>query len=211
MMKRNLLFLSLFVLLSAGVIYGQPATGQAKANAYDEVLAKLTGGDTSIDFKALRFAFAEKVGTNPVDMKSETDMVKALNDKNFKEAAKISESIQKMAYVDMNSHVIAAMAYKGLGDMKKSKFHEAVYIGLVNSILNGGDGNSTKTAYEVISVAEEYVLLNALELKRGTQAVLEENGHKYDVLTVTDKATNETQKVYFNIDRVWKGYEKVPK
>lgn len=39
----------------------------------------------------------------------------------------------------------------------------------------------------VISVAEEFALLDALDLKR---------------LTVTDKKTNETSKVYFNTDLV---------
>jgi hypothetical protein len=92
------------------------------------------------------------------------------------------------------------MAHGALGDAKKAKFHEAVYLGLINSIINGSDGNSTKTAYVVISMLEVPVVLNALDLKRTSQEMIEEGGHKYGVVVATDKNTAETSKVYFNID-----------
>ncbi|CAN5274303.1 hypothetical protein BH20ACI2_BH20ACI2_00980 [soil metagenome] len=176
------------------------------SKAYDELLSKVIRGDLTIDFKAFRHASVGRPNnaTGAADAKAYIAMVKALNDKNFKEAVRIASEIQKTNFVDMNSHVVASMAYQGLGDAKKSKFHEGVYLGLINSILNGGDGNSTKTAYIVISIAEEFALLDALDLKRTSHSAITEDGRKYDVLTVTDKKTNETSKVYFNTDLVVK-------
>lgn len=171
---------------------------------FDTLLAKVKGGDMTVDFKALRFAFADKTATEArtADPKLQAQMLSLLNEKKFKDVIKIAEAIHKTTFVDMNSHVMAAMAYQGLGDAKMAKFHTGVYLGLVNSILKDGDGNTPKTAYHVISIAEEYVLLNALELKRGTQTVESADGHKFHVLTANDKATNEAVKIYFNLDKV---------
>ena len=82
---------------------------------------------------------------------------------------------------------------------------------LVNSILKDADGNSPKTAYVVISIAEEYVLLNALELKRTAQTAETSDGHNFHVLTAIDKASNESVKVYFNVDKIPLTMSAVPK
>lgn len=176
----------------------------AQSGDYEALLAKVKGGDMTVDFKVLRFAFAEKNATEArtADPKLQAQMLSLLNEKKFKDVVKIAEGIHKTAFVDMNSHIMASMAYRGLADAKNAKFHEGVYLGLVNSILKDGDGNSAKTAYHVISIAEEYVLLNALELKRGTSVVEAIDGHNYHVLTANDKTTNEAVKIYFNLDKV---------
>jgi len=180
-----------------------------KASVYNDLLSKVKDGNMTVDFKALRFAFAEQ-GPAPFDPKAQGGMTKALNDKNYKEAAKLAETIQKANFVDMNSHVVAAMAHDALGDAKKAKFHEAVYLGLINSIINRADGNSTKTAYVVVSLLEVPVVLNALDLKRTSQEMIEEGGHKYAVVVATDKNNAETSKVYFNIDLAAKGMPPPP-
>ena len=186
------------------VAYAQTVAvaGGHKDADYDALLEKVKKGDVAIDFKALRFGFAKKhhEGTGSVDIKAQADMIKAFNEKKYKDAIKIAEGIQKIAFVDMSSHVIAAMSYQGLGDAKKAKYHESIYLGLVNSILSGADGNSIKTAYVVISPAEEYVLLNALELTRGTRELITEDGHSYSIQTATDKTSNQQVKIYFNTD-----------
>src|SRR5688572_13069396 len=180
-----------------------------KSALYNDLLSKVKGGDMTVDFKAMRFAFAEQ-GPAPFDPKVQGGMAKAMNDKNYKEAAKLAETIQKESFVDMNSHIVAAMSHGALGDAKKAKFHEAVYLGLINSIINGSDGNSTKTAYVVISMLEVPVVLNALDLKRTSQETIEEGGHKYGVVVATDKNTAESSKVYFNIDLAAKGMPATP-
>lgn len=195
-MKRQMILFLLVAICSAGA--------HAQGANYDQLLTRLKGGDTNIDFQLLRFSFAEKTPPEArvADIKLQTQMAALLNEKKFKDVVKIAESIHKTNFVDMNSHIMAAMAYQGLADAKKSKFHEAVYLGLVNSITKDADGNTPKTAYHVISVAEEYVLLNALELKRGSQAVETVDGSTFHVLTATDPGTNQPVKLYFNIDKV---------
>jgi hypothetical protein len=202
-MKRSFILAFYVVLFSTS----------AFAQSYDEMLGKVKGGDLTIDFKAFRLAYADKTpsGSRSADPKLHAQMFTLLNEKKFKDVINVAEGLQKANFVDMNSHIATAMAYQGLADAKKAKFHEDVYLGLVNSILKGADGNSPKTAYHVISVSEELVLLNALELKPGPQTVETADGHTYHLMTATDKTSNEAVKIYFNIDKLQPTLSSVPK
>lgn len=179
---------------------------------YEDLLNKAKKGETSLDFRALRYAFADitPVEKRTVEPKLHVQMMTLLNEKKFKDVLKISDEIHKTHFVDMNSHVMASLAYQGLRDAKRSKFHEGIYVGLVNSILNNGDGNTAKTAYSVITIAEQFVVLDAIELKRGPHVVEVVDGQTYNVMTATEKASGQAVKVYFNIEKAKTGLAPVP-
>ena len=63
---------------------------------------------------------------------------------------------------------------------------------------------SQSKAFEVISVNEEYGLIRSLGLKPTSQALAENKGHSYDVITVIDPQTNKESQLYFNIDKPFK-------
>lgn len=199
-LRLSLLTILTIAFSLTGFAQGSATGGSVTEESYEQLLAKVKNGG-SADYKALRFAYAKRpdVGNPDAFIKAQAAMLKAYNEKKFKDAIKVAEEIQKTTFVDMNSHVIAAMAYQGLGDAKKAKFHESIYLGLVNSILDGADGNTTKTAYVVISPAEELVLLNALELARGTREIVTEDGSSYSLHTALDKAANQPVKIYFRL------------
>ena len=73
--------------------------------------------------------------------------------------------------------------------------------GLIRTILATGDGKTPETAFAVIAVAEEYAIIGALGLKRGQQALINKDGHSYDLMRVTTK-DGAMERLYFNIDRV---------
>jgi hypothetical protein len=59
-----------------------------------------------------------------------------------------------------------------------------------------------KTAFSVISVREEYMVVNYLGYKAaGSQVLAREEGKTFDKLTVEDPATKKKFDLYFNIDR----------
>lgn len=206
---RNLL-IAVTMTVFAAVSFGQtPANASPQPDKFKEYASKLRAGDAKVDYTALRMssmASDEKDAGQP-DRELRKKMVVAFNAKKYKEAIQLGNDTLKTGLLDSETHMILALAHQHAGNKEKHEFHKNVYLGLVNSILASGDGRSTKTAYVVINVAEEYAVLTALELKRGSQALLNEDGKKFDVLTVQNPQTNESEKVYFNIDNVWKGYE----
>lgn len=206
---RVSLFLTLCLACLTGIHAQKP--DPAKDDAFATMVTKLKAGDTSIDFKALRMSSVDSKAEDAgqPDRDEYQKAVDAYNSKKYKAAISAGEKALQQGYLGIDAHMLIAVAYRESGNNEKFDFHKAVYLGLVNSILAGADGKSAKTAYVVIDVAEEYALLRALGLNRGDQALRTEGGHKYDLLTVTDPKSNQTREVWFNIDEVWKVYDKI--
>ena len=179
----------------------KPAAGPK----YYDLLAKLQGGDTKIDFRALRIAYSatDDASAYGSDRDERQVMNKALSDKKYKDAIKSADKILKTDYVNPYAHAAKAIAYRELGDAAKSEFHKAVYLGLINSIVAGADGKTPETAYVVISTEEEYAVMQALGYQAGGQSLQNSGGHTFDVLRGTDAKTGKPVTVYFNIDIVW--------
>jgi hypothetical protein len=188
------------VVLALGMVICASAQGPS----YDEMVGKVRGGDTSIDFKALRMAFTgTQQFVSGTDAKLRGKLTEAVKSKKPDEITKTIQEMLKSDFVNMNLHILAARTYTAMGDKKKAEFHTNVYLGLINSVIKVTDGETLDKAYEVISEDEENAILNAFELKRSAAESLEQGGHKYHVITATDGA-GASSKIYFNIDKVIK-------
>lgn len=209
-MRNKILTLTVCFLFLTIAAQAQKTTTETSLK-YADYLAKLKDGDTNIDFKAMRLAYTEtnEYSAYGIDSKKRTAMFKALEDKKYKDALKIAEEVLKTNYVEMNAHFIASVSYEELKETSKSEFHKKVFLGLLGSIVKGADGKSAKTAYVVICVPEEYVVLSYLGFTSKGQALASENGSRFDILTAYNEEKKETSKIYFNIDIVFKGYEKI--
>ncbi|MEO8071817.1 MAG: DUF4919 domain-containing protein [Acidobacteriota bacterium] len=219
-MKLKYIILFVFILLMNFVIQAQdesktdkPKETQQKLTAkdYENLVAKLKSGDTSSDYTALRMAFTEtKNYSFQGPKKTEREnFFKSFNEKNYKESLKQAEKFLEKNYVDANAHYVAYNSAKELKDNKKADFHKAVLFGLLNSIKNGNDGLSAKTPFSVITIDEEYTMMNFLGYKHSSQSLQHADGHTFDVFTATNTKTNEAVKLYFNIDVVWAAETKI--
>ena len=213
-LKNKFLMLALcFLTLTFSVAAQNNTTGdKAKAQStYNDLLAKLKGGDTKIDYKALRTSFAEinEYNYDGISKEEREKMFKPFNEKNYKDALKEINKIAEKNYVDANVHYVAYQANKELKDDKNAEFHKAVLIGLLSSIQNGNDGKTAKTAFLPINISEEYNLINFLGLKFESQGTTVEDGHHFDAMSVVNPKTNDKTKLYFNIDKIWEAETKL--
>ena len=220
MTNRNLIVscvLLLALLAGAGTLAAQrPGPGPMmspeppKDPEYVKLLDKAKGGDTTIDFKAFRMAYARSgfPGARSVDPKIRVKLVEAIKAKKYDDIASACQEILKINFLDLTVHAYAASAHMNLKDTKKQDFHEAVYLGLINSIVQGSNGESPKSAYVVVSPDEIFAVLNAYELTKVSSEPLTEGTSRYEVINVTDKATGTPAKVYFNVDMMPKAPER---
>lgn len=225
MTNRNLIVscvLLLALLAGAGTLAAQrPGQGQVpmmspeppKDPEYVKLLDKAKGGDTTIDFKAFRMAYARSgfPGARSVDPKIRLKLIEAIKAKKYDDIASACQEILKVNFLDSTVHAYAASAYMNLKDTKKQDFHEAVYLGLINSIVQGSNGESPKSAYVVVSPDEIFAVLNAYELTKVSSEPLTEGTSRYEVVNVTDKANGAASKVYFNVDMMPKPPERPAK
>lgn len=215
-MERRLsgaLLTLLFTLIS---VYAQTAQDTPKPpdrGKYDVLLEKVKQKDPSVNFTELRHAFYESPLYNPyTPMLTYRPLNAALGQKDYEEALKIAESVLAKNFVELNAHMAAQIAYQETGNTERAQFHKYMADGLLNSIKGSADGNTKETAFEVISINEEYGLIRSLRLRPIKQALVHDKGHSYDAITVVDPQTNQESIIYFNIDKPfnWQNRKKQP-
>lgn len=196
-MWLRILVLIVFCSLASGTAFAQ------EPSTYEELVQRVKKSDQTVDFQQLRFAYAETKLYSPYggDRVGRKAMFAALNAREFEAALKHSEKALETNYLDMNAHFVAFAAQKELGKTDKSDYHKFVFQGLIKSISDSGDGKSPATAFVVISTDEEYVWLNYMGLTVKSQALVEEKGHRYDMMTSINPKTGQTVVYYFNVDK----------
>jgi hypothetical protein len=191
--------LALFSLWIVASVHAQ----EKSKPTYDALLEQVKKSDPKADFLKLRMAFTQTANYNPYDddRKTQDEMTKALDKKEYNKAIELANKVLKEKYVDLKAHSVAERAYKALGKEGQAKFHRTVFDGLIQSILKSGDGKTTATAYVVIATEEEYVVLGELGIRRTRQALMEEKGQKFDRMDGIDQKSKERVTVYFNVTK----------
>ena len=178
----------------------QPAV--PKAATYDDLLAKLNSGDTKIDYKTLRLAYAERKDADPfgADHKQRMNMNAAVLEGRCKDALTLADKILKSTYLSPDAHIAESLCHRTLGDAARSDLHRSVYLGIINSILSEGDGRKPETAYIVITIEEEYAVAKALGITVWGESFERSAGHIFNVLRGTSTKNGRGVTLYFNVD-----------
>lgn len=208
-MKRNVFLSALFLLLTAMFPFAQPAPHDKKPT-YEGLVERVKTGDKSVDFRELRLAY---VGSETRQKYADTDpqkkaMNEALRNKDFGKALENAEIVLKNNFVDMDAHYCEYAAYREQQKGEQADAEKYILGGLLQSIASSGDGKSPETAFQVIEVHEEYVVLHFSGLMPGKQSLLHKNGHSYDVMEAVNPKTNEKVTLYFNVDIPFAQYPK---
>jgi hypothetical protein len=185
---------------------GEKSDSAEQANkdaAFQALVQKVKSGDMSVDFTGLRMAYAESSSYSPYggDSNAQKALNAALLGEKWDEALKQADKVLDKNYLDSNAHFGAFVANSKKGNAEKAELHKFIVKGLLNSIQSSGDGKSMEKAFIVISVDEEYALLSFMGLRTVGHALLNDKGHSYDKMTLTDPKTNETYEFYFNVDK----------
>ena len=182
-------------------------TGIAAADPdadYAAMLARVKSSTDGIDFRALRDTYAASTRYDPYggdERELEGAMVRAFNAKDCGEATKQAGALTERNYLNIQAHMVLDMCLTR-NNSPRASHHKAMVGGLLRSINQSGDGKTPRTAWQVISVGEEYALLSVLGLNKDKQSLVRADGHVYDRLDTRDK-TGAVETRYFNIDRLF--------
>jgi Domain of unknown function (DUF4919) len=195
-----------YLMVLIGTITPCGAAAQDKSGAkptYETLVERVKAGDKTVDYRSLRLAFANSPGYSrgPDTDKEKKAMNAALSAEDFSNAIKNADVVLASNYVDMEAHYVEYVAHRELKDDELAGFHKSILESLLRSIASSGDGKSPETAYQVIDVHEEYVLLRFMGAGLPkSQSLLHRNDHSYDEIKFDDPQSNQEVTLYFNVD-----------
>jgi len=168
---------------------------------YDTLLAVAQADPVGADFHALRMAFAQSDAYQPYVQHSEGVFAlrAALQAQNMQAALEACESLLAFNYLDIEAHMASDYVYTALENPEKSAYHRAFARGLISAIMATGAGRDFDSAIIVLATSEEYVVLRMMGLASGSQRLVEQQGHWFDVLSARPSQGDPVE-VYFNID-----------
>ena len=179
------------------MLFAVPAFGGD--DEYGKLVKRLQAGDTSIDFTALRFAYARTPDYSPYQSDDrEEKLGDAMDKKSWKKAVRTAQEILDDNYVNGNAHVAAVIAYRELGQETESAFHREIVERLLDSICGESQGRSRDKPCKVIAVGEEYFYIGLRGLESGRQAISACAEGPCDAMVVRDPGRGTEFTLYFD-------------
>ncbi|MSQ67103.1 MAG: DUF4919 domain-containing protein [Gammaproteobacteria bacterium] len=172
---------------------------------YASLKARLQGGDTSLDFRALRLAYADSPAYAPNHVSSLVQrraVEKALAAEHFSEAIPLLEKWLAQDYLNPFAHLGAVRAYAKTGDTARSQLHDAVVVGLFDSICRRDEGRSENRPCPVVSIDEEhfFLVMNGFRIDSQHGAMCQ-GELPCNVYEVVNRKTQAAVTVYLDISR----------
>lgn len=180
-------------------------TSALAAEDYASLSKRLQDGDTSMDFRALRLAYAASPGyapNRPSMLEHRRAVQKALSASKYDEAATQVQAWLAEDPLNPFAHLGAARTFEKTGQADKAKFHDEVAQAIGKSICGPGEGQDEAKPCPVISLDEElfYLAMHGLKFE-GQHGQLCGDGSACDVFDVTDPKTNKGYVLYMDISR----------
>lgn len=188
---------------AATVTFQSSRTPLPSDAAFAVLLEQLKLVDPKFDFTAFRLAYAETSDYDPYNFDKvalKESMYAAFSEHDYESALELADQILEQNYLLPDAHIIALQSYEELGRVQEADYHRYVIHGLAASILDSGDGKSPETAYIIVIIEEEYLILDVLGIKDASQGFFEDAGHAYDVFEGKDESANTPVAIYFNVD-----------
>jgi hypothetical protein len=104
---------------------------------------------------------------------------------------------------DIRGHMLRAVTLRRLGRESEANFHRQAAIGLVESIVSGGDGRSFATAWTVFRVKEEYEVLKAAGYLVERQSMIPHGDRSFDVIDARKVDGGEKFRAHFDITELF--------
>jgi hypothetical protein len=214
MKKSTFIILTMFITVSMS-LFGQSSSEIVVPpfqDTFSDYIKKLEAGETNIDYQDFRFSFLKSEQFTIAQSKlKEFDSLKRqmyvqMNAANHQEVIQITKKLLSIDYTDMKAHKILRQTYKIIGDTANAAKYKTIQFGLMNSILQKGDGRSCETAWPVIQVEEEYFILEMVGAKLMEQTLVQDGGI-CDKMEFKAEGKNKTY--FFEVSKVFEGYKKL--
>lgn len=166
---------------------------------FENLVARVKAQEPDIDFTELRMAFARTSQYDPYGLqysKLRGEMVTALDTGDFEYALELANEFLSINYIFPEAHIVAIHSYDALNKPEEADFHRYVLNGLIESILASGDGVTPQSAYKIVLIEEEYLILEVRGIKDTINR--EEFVEGCDAFDGIDPTSGQVVTIYFD-------------
>jgi hypothetical protein len=188
----------------------RPADADADVAYYRERAAALATEATTTEVARTNFArmrrgrmYLQEESGGADAAKLDHALTQAFNTSDNQAMVDITGKILPHDQADIRAHMLRAVALRRLGRTREADFHREAAIGLIESIVRGGDGRSFDTAWTVFRVKEEYEVLKAGGYMVEGQSLTPHGNRNFDVLDARKPDGSERFRAYFDITEMF--------
>jgi hypothetical protein len=194
--------LVLLALSCAGSVSAQAWDSREVAQQkYEAFKARVVAGDLTVDWRAFRVASALAEAPWAFDWQgARNEVLEDLTKKQYADALRVAQTVidHNMAFGE--GHLLKMTALEKMGKKREAESESAILNAIGKSITDSGNGQSEATAWFTVLPSESmFFLMDALGGTFVGHELVEENGHAYDKLRVTDR-TGQPRVIWFNTD-----------
>jgi len=181
-MRKRIVMMGVLMVMGVGVAFSAPT-----------IMEQIKGhkADVAKKYAELRMDYAKSEGYNP--RPAYFAAYSEINDlflrKKYAEVLEMVVPLLEKDPYNINCLHAKSMALQHLEKTEEAEAVGEILFGVIHSVLTSGDGRSSETAMRVITIDEEYAIVQFLGLRAVAQALVQKDGHFYDVLTVCGRTT----------------------
>jgi hypothetical protein len=188
------------VLLACSTVHNAKAASATDVDRrYAAMVEQSRSMPKDFDFAVARALYTQTSAYHPQSLFPTRDFL-LLIDRAQKGDASVAKDAE--AYTTVNFAVpeaqTRAMAVDRILHNNMARYHEWAARGLMAAMLHSGDGRSAATAYKVVVVSEEYLIMHQV-MNRTGQRTEKREGHFYDVQSGLSKADGKPVDVWFDV------------
>lgn len=174
---------------------------------YPNLYKRYSENDTTLtpyEYRYLYYGHSLQPYFDP-NITSSNDSVVALRKYLFESEVSVDRVLELTGFVlrldpfFVDGIFLTALSYEKLANSAIAREWFIKYTNLIKTILASGNGKSVDSPFVVLSVSDEFAILDALELEFKEQKIIEQNGKFYEVLSVNENTKGFTE-VFFDIN-----------
>ena len=175
---------------------------------YPELLRRFEAADVTLTPEQAYYFYygtATRPDYNPYKLNNYKEMNEALSgdkvtEEDWRKAAQVIERELQSDPTNLRFHFYKQMVYSNLYGHESQEYHDAVFQvrTLLSAIMASGDGRSKKTAIHVISVTDEYGVMDILGVSPKMQSLIHDKDQSYDLMELKENEYG-LESLYFNI------------
>ena len=175
---------------------------------YPELLRRFQAADTTLTVEQNYYFYygtATRPDYNPYRLSNNEELKAALSgdaipEEGWRKAAQIIEKELESEPTNLRFHLYKQIVYSNLyGKDSQEAFNAYAQVAMLFSAISStGNGKTPETAFHVISVPDEYGLMEMLGLSMKSQSLIEKKGRSYDLMELEENEFG-LESMYFDI------------